>query len=152
MKRILSFLAFTIIFSTVLWAQSLSDEQVVEYVKTATAAGKPQKQIMRELAAKGVTREQAERIKKRYDEQQVSEQSMGAIAKNRQRRSYDASEQLVEGEMDLIAAEMNNPTEQSTEEAARMVFGRNIFNSRNLTFAPQSQLADTRKLQTGCRR
>lgn len=140
MKRILSFLAFTIIFSTVLWAQSLSDEQVVEYVKTATAAGKPQKQIMRELAAKGVTREQAERIKKRYDEQQVSEQSMGAIAKNRQRRSYDASEQLVEGEMDLIAAEMNNPTEQSTEEAARMVFGRNIFNSRNLTFAPSHNL------------
>ena len=139
-KRILSFLAFTIIFSTVLWAQSLSDEQVVEYVKTATAAGKPQKQIMRELAAKGVTREQAERIKKRYDEQQVSEQSMGAIAKNRQRRSYDASEQLVEGEMDLIAAEMNNPTEQSTEEAARMVFGRNIFNSRNLTFAPSHNL------------
>ena len=140
MKRILSFLAFTIVFSTAIWAQALSDEQVVEYVKTATAAGKPQKQIMRELAAKGVTRAQAERIKKRYEEQQASEQGMGAIAKNRQRRSHDAPEQLVEGEMDLIAAEMNNPTEQSTEEAAQLVFGRNIFNSKNLTFAPSLNL------------
>jgi SOS response regulatory protein OraA/RecX len=43
---------------------------VIEYVKTATEAGKSQKQIMTELAAKGVTRAQAERIKRRYEGQQ----------------------------------------------------------------------------------
>ena len=141
MKKLFSLLVFSILLSAgELWAQSMSDDQVVEYVKTATEAGKSQKQIMTELAAKGVTRAQAERIKKRYDEKQMSEQGMGAIAKNRQRKNMDAPEQLVDGEMDLIASEMNNPTEQSTEVAAQLVYGRNIFNSRNLTFAPSQNL------------
>ncbi len=139
-KKLFSLLAFSLLLSGAAWAQSLSDDQVVEYVKTATAAGKSQKQIMTELASKGVTRAQAERIKKRYDEQQASEQGMGAIAKNRQRNSNEATQSLVEGEMDLIVAEMSDPTEQSTAAAAQMVYGRNIFNSRNLTFAPSQNL------------
>lgn len=141
MKKLLSLFLLSSMLSIGIWAQSMSDNQVVEYVKTATEQGKSQKQIMTELAARGVTRAQAERIKKRYEEQQASEQGMGAIAKNRQRRSSEAPEELVEGEMDLIAAEMSDPTEQSTAVAARLVFGRNIFNSRNLTFAPSQNLA-----------
>ena len=141
MKKLFSLLVFSILLSAgEVWAQSMSDDQVVEYVKSATEAGKSQKQIMTELAARGVTRAQAERIKKRYEEQQMSEQGMGAIAKNRQRTNLNAPEQLVEGEMDLIAAEMSNPTEQSTDVAAQLVYGRNIFNSRNLTFAPSQNI------------
>lgn len=140
MKKLFSLFVFSLLITTGVWAQSLSDDQVVEYVKTATEAGKSQKQIMRELAAKGVTRAQAERIKKRYEEQQTSEQTMGAVAKNRQRRANEAPEELVEGEMDIVAAEMSDPTEQSTAVAARLVYGRNIFNSRNLTFAPSHNI------------
>lgn len=140
MKKLISLFTFFLLFSVGMWAQSMSDNQVVEYVKTATEAGKSQKQIMTELAARGVTRAQAERIKKRYEEQQASEQTMGAVAKNRQRYSEDATANVSEGNMDLISAEMSDPTEQSTDEAARLVFGRNIFNSRNLTFAPSQNL------------
>ena len=141
MKKLISLLAFSFLLTAGEgWAQSMSDGQVVEYVKSATEAGKSQKQILTELAARGVTRAQAERIKKRYEEQQASEQGMGAIAKNRQRRSTEAPEELVEGEMDLIAAEMSDPTEQSTTVAAQLVYGRNIFNSRNLTFAPSQNI------------
>ena len=140
MKKLISLFTFLLMFSIGVLAQSMSDTQVVEYVKTATEAGKSQKQIMTELAARGVTRAQAERIKKRYEEQQASEQTMGAVAKNRQRYSEDVTANVSEGNMDLIAAEMSDPTEQSTDEAARLVFGRNIFNSRNLTFAPSQNL------------
>ncbi len=141
MKKLFSLLVFSILLSVgELWAQSMSDDQVVEYVKSATEAGKSQKQIMTELAARGVTRAQAERIKKRYEEQQMSEQGMGATAKNKQRLRPEAQEEIVEGELDLIVAEMNNPAEQSTDEAAQLVYGRNIFNSRNLTFAPSQNL------------
>ena len=136
MKKLISLFTFLLMFSIGVLAQSMSDTQVVEYVKTATEAGKSQKQIMTELAARGVTRAQAERIKKRYEEQQASEQTMGAVAKNRQRYSEDATVYVSEGNMDLIAAEMGD----STEVAARIVFGRNIFNSRNLTFAPSQNL------------
>ena len=141
MKKLISLLVFSFLLTAgEVWAQSMSDDQVVEYVKSATEAGKSQKQIMTELAARGVTRAQAERIKKRYEEQQMSEQGMGAIAKNRQRKGVEAQEKLVEGEMDLIAAEMSDPTEQSTTVAAQLVYGRNIFNSRNLTFAPSQNI------------
>ena len=141
MKKLISLLVFSFLLTAgEVWAQSMSDDQVVEYVKSATEAGKSQKQIMTELAAKGVTRAQAERIKKRYEEQQMSQQGMGATAKNKQRLRPEAQEELVEGEMDIIAAEMSDPAEQSTEEAAQLVYGRNIFNSRNLTFAPSQNI------------
>lgn len=125
----------------VLSQTAMSDQQVVEYVKTATEAGKSQKQIMTELAARGVTRAQAERIKKRYEEQQqAAGQEISAEVKNRQRRTINREEVLVEGEMDMLKAEMSNPIEQNTSEAALLVYGRNIFNSRNLTFAPSQNL------------
>lgn len=140
MKKLISLFVFSLLISANAWAQSMSDDQVVEYVKTATEAGKSQKQIMTELAAKGVTRAQAERIKKRYEEQKSSEQTMGAVAKNRQRYINDTTSEISDGNMDLITAEMSNPTEQSTDVAAKLVFGRNIFNSKNLTFAPSQNL------------
>ena len=149
-KTLLLFLTLMCISATS-WTQvsSMSDEQVVEYVKTATAAGKPQKQIMSELAAKGVTRAQAERIKKRYEEQQAATASMSASEKNRLRASGETAEQMVEGEMDMIVADMGKPTELDTDTAAKLVFGRNIFNSKNLTFAPSQNLATPANYKLG---
>ena len=50
----------------------MSDEQVIEYVKTASAAGKSQEDITKELLLRGVTQEQAERIKARVQSGQVT--------------------------------------------------------------------------------
>lgn len=150
MKKLISLFIFAMLLSTTnVLAQSMSDDQVVEYVKTATAFGKSQKQIMTELAAKGVTREQAERIKKRYEEQKASEQTMGAVAKNRLRNSADVTQEVSEGVMDLIAAKIGNPTEQSTADTIKLVFGRNIFNSQNLTFAPSQNIATPANYKLG---
>ena len=51
-------------------AQTMSDQQVLEYVKQGMAEGKDQRQLATELARRGVTREQAERVKKLYEQQQ----------------------------------------------------------------------------------
>lgn len=145
MRKILSLFVFSLFISTGIWAQSMSDNQVVEYVKTATAAGKSQKQIMTELAARGVTRAQAERIKARYEEQQTSEQSMDAVAKNRQRRVSQDMKKSAEDEMDLLFAQMKllNDAEE------RVVYGRNIFNNRNLTFSPSQNLPTPENYKVG---
>ncbi|MBQ8601560.1 MAG: SLBB domain-containing protein [Bacteroides sp.] len=148
-KKLFSLLLFALLANGAILAQSMSDEQVIEYVKTASAAGKSQKQIINELALKGVTRVQAERIKKRYDEQQSAKSNMGAIAKNRMRQTTEVSDMMVEGEMDAITADITDPTEQATETAARLVFGRNIFNNRNLTFAPSQNLATPANYKLG---
>ena len=65
-KKALLFSFMLMCFTATMWAQkkNMTDEQVLEYVKTANESGKSQKQIMMELASKGVTREQINRIKK----------------------------------------------------------------------------------------
>ena len=52
----------------------MSDDQVIEYVKTASAAGKSQEDITKELLLRGVTQEQAERIKARVQSGALSAQ------------------------------------------------------------------------------
>ena len=62
MRRLITlfFLVFTL--SGVAFAQQMSDDQVVQYVKSAQQMGKNQKQITTELMRRGVTKEQVERI------------------------------------------------------------------------------------------
>ena len=68
MRRILFLILCLFIFFGSAYAQRMSDEQVVEYVKQAQAAGKSQKQMTAELLRRGVTREQVLRIKDKYEE------------------------------------------------------------------------------------
>ena len=91
MKKLFSLFVFSLLFTSGILAQSLSDDQVVEFVKSATAAGKPQKQIITELARKGVTRAQLERIKKQREEQQANQQSTDGTEKNRMRYSEETN-------------------------------------------------------------
>ena len=52
-----------------LMAQNMSDSQVLEYVKDGIRQGKEQKQLASELARRGVTKEQATRVKQLYEQQ-----------------------------------------------------------------------------------
>ena len=67
MRRLLLFIFCLFTLSGFVHAQRMSDEQVVEYVKNAQAAGKSQKQMTTELLRRGVTQEQVLRIKSRYE-------------------------------------------------------------------------------------
>lgn len=73
MRRLITlfFLVFTL--SGVAFAQQMSDEQVVQYVKNAQQMGKNQKQITTELMRRGVTKEQVERIQEKYKESKVGD-------------------------------------------------------------------------------
>ncbi len=120
----------------------MTDQQVIEYVKQATQEGKEQKQIAAELARRGVTREQAERIKKQY------EQQMGTDAANMQGTELNEARLREETQDETTALTDNQPT---TEELAQedLVFGRNIFNTQNLTFEPNSNMATPPNYQLG---
>lgn len=149
MKKLLSLFLFTFVFSTVTWAQSMTDEQVVNYVKTATKAGKSQQQIMKELATKGVTRAQAERIKKRYEEQQIATPGIEAIEKNRMRQTANISDSTVIESIDISNDRTRILEQGEGNEDVLKVFGRNIFNSKNLTFAPSQNIATPQNYKLG---
>lgn len=70
MRRFITlfFLIFTL--SGVAVAQQMSDDQVIQYVKNAQMQGMSQKQMTTELLKRGVTIEQAQRLKKQYEETQ----------------------------------------------------------------------------------
>lgn len=169
-------------FSATPWAQGsgLTDKQVMEYVEMGMQQGKSQQQIATELARRGVTREQAERVKKLYEQGQKSEKS--ATSKSGNSRT-DANKNLT-SDKEYVGRDFNfengNATGTSKSKVYKyvttqelpegadslsfsldktgnlvsksgvtifkeelpedMVFGRNIFNTSNLTFEPSSNL------------
>ena len=123
-------------------AAQMTDDAVVNYVKAGMAAGKSQQEMISELARRGVTREQAERLKERFEQEQgQAEAVQTAGAQERTRRSVDAQNEIVAGDMDMVVTEAVDPTDATATEAADVVYGRNIFSTRNLTFAPSENLA-----------
>lgn len=86
MRRILFLILCLFIFFGSAYAQRMSDEQVVEYVKQAQAAGKSQKQMTAELLRRGVTREQVLRIKDKYENSGVAVPGSEAPSQMRKRR------------------------------------------------------------------
>lgn len=144
MKRLLIVTLFlaACVASEVSAQMKMTDQQVIEYVKQATQEGKEQKQIAAELARRGVTREQAERIKKQY------EQQTGTDSANMQGTELNEARLREETQDETTALTDNQPT---TKELAQedQVFGRNIFNTRNLTFEPNNNMATPPNYQLG---
>jgi len=177
-KKSLIFCLMLLCFSATPWAQggSMTDKQVMEYVEMGMKQGKSQQQIATELARRGVTREQAERVKKLYEQGQKS--GNGTASAKLERKRTNANENLAsdkeyvgsdfnfertnsrEGKMtrfvtnqeigegetltlkldkngNLVSDNMTIFKEELPEEE---VFGRNIFNSTNLTFEPSTNL------------
>ncbi len=117
-----------------LMAQTMSDQQVLEYVKEGIKQGKEQKQLASELARKGVTKEQAMRVKELYEKQNNVNTSKST--------GTDVNESRLREEMKENTSDMleDQPTTQDLVREDQ-VFGRNIFNTKNLTFEPSSNLA-----------
>ena len=116
-----------------LYAQSMSDQQVLEYVQESVKQGKEQKQIAAELARRGVTKEQALRVKELYERRNgTSVSTMGGTDQNEARLREETKD-----ETSAMLDEQPTTEELSREE---QVFGRNIFNTRNLTFEPNNNL------------
>lgn len=164
-------------FSATLWAQGgeMSDKQVMEYVEMGMKQGKSQQQIATELARRGVTREQAERVKKLYEQGQ-SGKSTATTAKAERKRTnannlasdkeyvssdfdfengkqkqekvsrFVTSGEITEGQTLTLKLDENgnlvsdNITIFKDEVMEDQVFGRNIFNTKNLTFEPSTNL------------
>ncbi len=112
----------------------MSDSQVLEYVKDGIRQGKEQKQLASELARRGVTKEQVTRVKQLYEQQNNVNASNAT--------GTDVNESRLREEMKENTSDMleDHP---STQDLARgnQVFGRNIFNTRNLTFEPSVNIA-----------
>ena len=134
MKKLLLVLFLSLFTATVSFAQSMSDEDVMEYVKSGVKQGKTQKQLYQELLIKGVTKEQLLRIKEKYEQQQSEEKTI--------KGNVDVDTQRINPEQrDDIASAQDDNKQQAVPEGSIQVFGRDIFRNSSLTFEPSMNIA-----------
>lgn len=162
MRRLITlfFLIFTL--SGVALAQQMSDDQVIQYVKSAQQMGKNQKQITAELMRRGVTKEQVERIQKKYEGSKSGNQQDNTQngARSRQRgpqmdgsRGIRATTELSGSEqavMPFDSLQINNqPLPKEVINPTQQIFGHNIFTNENLTFEPNVNVATPENYRLG---
>lgn len=126
----------------------MTDDQVIDYVKSGLASGKSQNQIGKELLARGVTQEQAERIKAKYEAQQasggtVTDQALSHGAISRASRAETVAPG--DGMLDTVAAEAVDPD----NEESIQIYGHDLFRGRALTFEPNENAATPQDYRLG---
>lgn len=120
MKRLILFL-FISLFSINLLIAQISDSQVIDYIKTEASKGTSQQAIASELLKKGATPEQLQRIRT-----QLSQQNQETSSSIRNNNGIATRHLPIETDTLTIAIERPNTN----------IFGKNIFNQKNLTFTP----------------
>ena len=140
-------------------AQSMSDQQVVQFIAAESKAGTSQAQIITKLMQRGVKMDQIRRLRQQYDKQ-ISSAGQSAVAdgavdaaasrmrkNNEEQRTTRLSRDPRDTRNSLM---MNDSTmfgmddryyNEPEESTGKKVFGRDIFNKRSLTFEPQMNIA-----------
>lgn len=125
-------------------AQStMTDQQVLDYVKSGMASGKKQNDIIKELALKGVDRAQAARVKKLYEAQLGGKENAAAVesavAASREHVPNAGSAEDIDPLMTQDVQKTAN-SGVTLPEASEGVYGRSVFRNKNLSFAPSKNM------------
>lgn len=165
-KLILSVFAI-FCFAGMLLAQStMSDQQVLDYTKAAIAKGVPQTEIAKELALKGVTRAQLERVKKLYESQKGKEEDPKKKQAKRQTEQNDSTDTKQQSRTPALTTRIKKPipaetkdrlvyskveldTTSTSQDDEIQIFGREIFQNRDLNFKPSENLATPKNYRLG---
>ena len=157
MKKIL--LSMLCLFASVaMWSQSISDQEVVKYALELRKSGVSNADMVKQLMERGATVEQLQRLRQQYSKQITERGLDNAVdnsidnAKERMRVNNEVkSDKTVKtgnvdqaglttqqtGDMSLFP----EVDEQDLKPKGKKVFGRDIFNSKNLSFEPQMNIA-----------
>lgn len=132
-------------------AQSvMTDDQVLKYVVAETQKGTSQQQMAAELIKKGVTTTQLQRVRQKAEK--LRREAESGTKKQTKKGTTSEEEDLFVDAAQSRAEELGlNQDEEivdggsqdilgMTEEEQRQVFGRNLFNSKKLTFQAPANL------------
>ena len=171
MRRLVTllFLAFTL--SGVIYAQQMTDEQIVQYVKNAQKQGKTQQQISVELFRRGVTKEQLKKLQEKYQQEaaaasQTAPQSDTDRSRLRNQPPKDPNKPTIKGLRTVSPRGIQYPTDEplpedslwfaddmslfiEEEDPTQQIFGHNIFTNERLTFEPNVNVATPENYRLG---
>ena len=133
---LLMLLALPPLFGSGVMAQSMTDDQVLSFIAKETQSGTTQSAIASQLISRGVTMSQLQRVRRKAERLKAEEQTAdNAMSHQEEIGLVDDTRpgDKTEAGQDLTI------TEDKKNE--RKVFGRDIFSSQNLTFAPSQHIA-----------
>lgn len=162
-KLLLSVLLF--FAATVLWAQSMTENQIIQFVQAEQEKGTSQQQIVSKLFQKGVTTDQLRKARRKYQKQleQPGAVSQTGVAEqtqaNDEYRMRISRNPVNEGKMtpaerrqalsDEVVGLFPDSLDIEAAKQRNKVFGRNIFNNENLTFQPNMNMATPANYRLG---
>lgn len=162
-------------------AQSMSDEQVMQYVVTEYNKGTSQSQIVTKLMQKGVDINQIRRVRQKYERQAKNgglgikditgeeasdnrlrtnnakdKKQSGGQMQTQKELSLDANKKYTEDNPDFVGMHdelgvilPDSLLDSMKEQGGRKVFGRDIFNNKELTFEPNMNIATPQNYRLG---
>ena len=162
MKKILFTLIMMMGLTMGAYAQGMTESQILQYVTKQKKAGVSEQEIATQLLQKGATLEQIQKMRQKYASQ-LEKASMGGVvdgaisdAQNRMRqnnapmkeadqREYRQQQMSQDAPDNLLYSDQGALSETSGDYfdviPGKKVFGRDIFNNKNLTFEPQMNIA-----------
>lgn len=155
MRKLLLLFLCSVTMTCVCRAQSMSDQQVMQFIQTEAKAGTSQSQIVTKLMQRGVKIEQIRRLRNQY-QKQIQQQGMTtaadmavSAAESRMRKKNTKPQELtakdLNQEADVQYAEIqqniNSREEAKVGPDSLRVFGRDIFNNKLLSFEPNMNIA-----------
>ena len=152
------------LFSSIsIYAQGMSDEQVLQLIAKEVRAGTSESQIVTKLIQKGVNIEQIRRLRSQYDKQ-ISNRGLSGAADGAVRMAADrmeansgegsAAQELNTAKVGTTGEVYNNAREDvdisvndvkatqgtAPEVQGKRVFGRDIFSQANPSFQPNTNM------------
>ena len=182
-RLIASIIVFLCIGIADVSAQSMTDEQVLQFVAVEYQKGTSQAQIVTKLMQKGVDINQIRRVKQKYERQanngglgvkditgeqisndrlrknngQTKEQPSGQMQKDKltnveakdKYTDLDPNYIQMQEEMQFLFPDSLSMMMLPKEPDGRKVFGRDIFNNKELTFEPNMNIATPQNYRLG---
>lgn len=162
MKKLLLLCVFTLGMANMIYGQSMTETQILQYVQQQKKKGVSESDIATQLLQKGATLEQIQKMRQKYASQ-LDKTSMGGMddratgdAQNRMRqnngplkeadqRDYRQQQVMQEYPDNMLYGDQTLPQTEGADYfdgiPTKKVFGRDIFNNKNLTFEPQMNIA-----------
>lgn len=150
-----------LLLAVVVWAQTMTDQQIIDYVKAGVAQGKSEQTLAAELVQKGVPASQLQNLLKTYrsgttaSEAQGSQTGPGAGRSERPQvaipsdetardKENPAARRVHKGQPDRKALKLAAEGVYSPlydEQGYKRIYGMDIFSSGRLSFEPNQNLA-----------
>lgn len=120
----------------------MTDEQVIAYVQSQIAAGKSEQQIGKELLAKGVTQEQVERLRDKFNGTGVTSAGVSSIG-------TVGVDPVLRGPANAIESVVSIEPPTPVNKSGKQIFGKDVFTSSSLSFEPNENQATPQNYRLG---